>query len=113
MSDPDRRQSSRVVAGARCWCEDGEVTLYSTVGNLSEGGLFVRTFAPLPRGRQATVSFELSHGRRIQAEAQVMWRREASAGGPPSGMGLAFTRLQPEHRERIRRFVRSGDGPEV
>ena len=108
MSDPERRQSSRTPVAGRCWCEDGEVTLYSSVGNLSEGGLFVRTFAPLPRGRVARVRFSVNDGgRQVEAGATVRWRRDDAAGGLPAGMGLEFTKIESESLDRIRRYLRS------
>jgi uncharacterized protein (TIGR02266 family) len=102
MSGADRRRWTRAPVIARCWCEDGEVTLYSTLGNLSEGGVFVRTFAPLPKGREARVRFQLSDGRKLEAGATVMWRRDAIAEGLPIGMGLQFTRIDPDSLRRIR-----------
>ena len=109
MSEADRRMSARAVPrGTRCWCEDGDVTLYSTVGNLSVGGIFVRTFAPLPQGRETRIRFELYDGLKVVAVGLVMWRRGQTAEGLPTGMGLQFTQIHPHLVDRIRRFVEGG-----
>ena len=109
MSDAERRQSTRTPVAGRCWCEDGEVTLYSSLGNLSEGGIFVRTFAPLPRGRAARVRFDVNDGgRQVEAGATVRWRRDETSGSLPAGMGLEFTKIEVEGLDRIRRYLRSG-----
>ncbi len=91
MDDSNRRESERVAAQTRCWCEGGAVTLYSVVDNVSEGGLFVRTFAPLEPGTAAKVRLDLGDGgRRIEADAKVVWRRARGDGNKPPGMGLQF-----------------------
>src|SRR6185369_3065374 len=46
----ENRKTERVPSRLRCWCEGENVTVYARIGNLSEGGLFLRTSTPLERG---------------------------------------------------------------
>jgi uncharacterized protein (TIGR02266 family) len=56
--------------------------------NLSHGGAFVRTAAPLPKGAQVELELALPDGARLDARAVV-------AFASPKGMGLRFV-LSPE-----------------
>ncbi|MFL5321216.1 MAG: TIGR02266 family protein [Myxococcaceae bacterium] len=82
------RQHPRVDARIRCWCEGENVTFYARVGNLSEGGLFLRTSTPLDRGTRARVRLG-SDAVEVETFATVVWSRNDGDHGPP-GMGLRF-----------------------
>jgi uncharacterized protein (TIGR02266 family) len=110
----DSRRHGRVSSRLRCWCEGDNVTLYSRVGNLSEGGLFVRTSTPLARGSRALVRLRDGEAAEMRAPATVVWTRDDGDEGP-AGMGLVFDELDESGRERLRRIISgerrtSGDG---
>lgn len=108
-----RRLHQRAPLHRRVWCESGSITIYAQLGNVSEGGLFVKTFAPLSEGAHARVRWDLEdHDPEIEAEAVVVWRRQGDAdGGPPPGMGLRFEHIDADDVARIRRYV--GDALEA
>jgi uncharacterized protein (TIGR02266 family) len=107
----NRRKYTRIVYGRRCWCEAGEVTLYAQMSDLSEGGLFLRTLAPLGQGTETKLRFSCGNRpEEIEAEAVVVWRQEHPTDHPP-GMGLRFTKLTESHRELIRMFIEESDAP--
>jgi uncharacterized protein (TIGR02266 family) len=101
----ERRRFRRVVIHQRCWCEGGNVTLYAQMGNLSEGGAFVRTHAPLQMGSKARVRFALLDGEQIEAEATVVWRCDDSRPGLTAGMGLRFERIEERLKDALRGWV--------
>jgi uncharacterized protein (TIGR02266 family) len=105
----ERRRYPRVPCGQRGWFEAGPITLYAAVGNISEGGLYVKTHAPLQCGTVARVRLPVGAGE-IEATAEVVWE---SSGGPGLiGMGLCFVELEPTERERLRAFIDGApDGP--
>ncbi len=112
MSESERRQHPRVLLNGRCWCEAKDVSVFAQVGNVSEGGLFVRTQIALPAGTQATVRFHLGeNGPEHEAEAVVVWGSHDPVAGP-AGMGLRFTRVEPKIVEGIRSFVQVVSGQE-
>ncbi len=88
----ENRRHGRVHSRARCWCEGENVTFYARVGNLSEGGMFLRTSTPLAVGAQAKLRFEVPGGLQIEAQAKVIWSRGEGEVGPP-GMGLHFVSM--------------------
>jgi uncharacterized protein (TIGR02266 family) len=100
----DHRKYSRIPSRLRCWCEGDNVTVYARIGNLSEGGLFLRTSTPLERGAVATV--RLDGDETIEAPARVVWSRVEGQEGPP-GMGLEFQGPDTSRTEKIRRLMES------
>lgn len=59
--------------------------MYARIGNVSEGGLFVRTSTPLPYGSRA----RLRIGEWLEVNAEVVWAAGEGSGACP-GMGLQF-----------------------
>lgn len=98
----DHRKHDRVASRLRCWCEGDNITVYARIGNLSEGGLFLRTSTPLERGARAVVRF--GGDQPIEASARVVWSRLEGQGGP-AGMGLAFEEIDDLRLAAIRRIV--------
>ncbi len=98
----EHRQFHRVVSRLRCWCEGENVTVYARIGNLSEGGLFLRTSTPLESGSTALV--RIGQEPAFEAAARVVWSRAEGDEGPP-GMGLQFQQVDAGRLEAIRRII--------
>lgn len=97
----DNRKFERVVSRLRCWCEGENITVYARIGNLSEGGIFLRTSTPLERGSKAVLRFGAEG---FETPARVVWSRVEGQGGTP-GMGLEFEVGDDRIREAIRRLI--------
>lgn len=69
--------------------------------DISEGGLFVATYTDIPLGTRLVLCFELPDGTAVEARGEVKWRRSAVADGERPGIGIAFTELPDEARQRI------------
>ncbi|HYI01866.1 TIGR02266 family protein [Hyalangium sp.] len=106
LASMENRKFGRVPSRMRCWCEGENVTLYSRVGNLSEGGLFLRTSTPLQEGTRATVRLGAGEedGQHFQTLAKVVWTRHNGKPWPP-GMGLQFESLDASSLERLRQII--------
>ena len=74
--------------------------------NLSDGGMFIRTREPKPRGTELSFKVELADGQRVlQGVAVVRWTRaDGDPNGPP-GMGLEFLKLDPASRALVDRML--------
>jgi uncharacterized protein (TIGR02266 family) len=92
----------------RCWCEGDNVTVYAKIGNLSEGGIFLRTSTPLDRGARAVLKF--SGLPTMETSARIVWTRIEGQGGPP-GMGLAFEKVDEGVVNAIRQLMQN-ESPE-
>lgn len=92
----------------RCWCESGSITIFALIQNISEGGLFVRTSAPLYEGARTKIRWALApEEKEIEADAVVVWRRAGEElADKPAGMGLKLETIAPDGLERIREFVK-------
>jgi uncharacterized protein (TIGR02266 family) len=101
----ENRKFARVPTRLRCWCEGENVTVYARIGNLSEGGLFLRTSTPLSQGSRATLRFG-QDTQAIEAEATVVWSRADGDSGPP-GMGLRFEVIEGKRLEELRKLIQS------
>jgi len=75
------------------------------MGNLSEGGLFLRTATPLDTGTKTTVRFHAGlPEEEVRAEATVVWSRP-SASDQPGGMGLRFEAMNSNFLDAVRRIM--------
>lgn len=102
QSIESRRRHPRVSSRIRVWCEGHNVTLYASVMDISEGGLFLKTHTPFPRGARATVRFQ--NGKSVELPATVVWTREEGAARP-AGMGLKFEDTSEQSLEHIRHII--------
>jgi hypothetical protein len=82
----DRRQSKRVTASLKAWCEGEDLTLLSSTLNLSKEGVFLRASRPFAPGSRLTLTIdELG----VTAEVEVCWSRAPRDSSLP-GVGLAI-----------------------
>ena len=89
----------------RCWCEGSNITVYTQMGNISEGGLCLRTQAPLAPGERVRV--RLGHDSAdLELEAAVVWRLAPGQGpGVEPGVGLRFDGNGASASAALRRHV--------
>lgn len=76
----------------------------ATIETLSEGGVFIKTRAPLPIGTPITVEISLEdHGDKpVVIPGKVAWiKQQGDTGGGPEGMGIAFTEALPAALRKI------------
>jgi uncharacterized protein (TIGR02266 family) len=101
----ENRKHTRVPSRLRCWCEADNITLYSRVGNLSEGGMFLRTSTPMEEGARIVLRLNCADVMEVRTQATVVWKRERTQGERPAGMGLKFEGLDSEALEDLRRVI--------
>jgi uncharacterized protein (TIGR02266 family) len=75
--------------------------------DVSEGGLFVATYDRKPIGSKLCVNFTLPDGHLVSTEGTVRWVRDYNQSTPnlTPGMGVQFTGLAGEDRDRINGFL--------
>ena len=100
----DSRKHPRVPSRIRCWCEGENVTFYARVGNLSEGGLFLRTSTPLDRGTRTRVRLA-QDSIEVETVAIVVWSRGDTTNEGPPGMGLRFEALDEPSIRVLREII--------
>ncbi len=70
--------------------------------DVSEGGVFVVTYATFAVGDEIAVQFQLPTCT-VQARARVRWTRPLTEHAPP-GVGLGFVELADADRHELERF---------
>lgn len=77
--------------------------------NLSDGGMFVRTREPRPRGTELVFKIELGDGSlALHGKAISRWVRLEPDENGPAGMAVEFLHLEPEGRALINRMLGRG-----
>ncbi len=81
--------------------------------NISEGGVFVATYTPPPKGSEIELNLSLPGSPPFLVKGIVRWIRdvdEANVGdGTPAGCGVQFTDPSPAAMQAITKFVSSRD----
>ena len=72
--------------------------------NISEGGLFIATEAPLFLGDRISLTVAFGEAT-VTAAAEVMWLRRSAETGLPDGMGLRFIALDQSSVGKINQFI--------
>jgi type IV pilus assembly protein PilZ len=100
----ERRSSERIEVTWSVDCEADATFLYASIANISELGIFVRTVYPLAVGTRLTLRFappKMPEAFNLQGIVQWVNPVRPLADNPNPGMGIAFSDLSAEDRERI------------
>lgn len=101
------RNAPRVPVKIRVAIEEGTPDKMLTCINLSEGGMYLRTYAPVPEGTVLHVMFTLPHDTEaIQLAAEVVRTLPLAVQlEAEPGMGLRFIDIPEDTLERLKNFV--------
>lgn len=92
-----RRQKIRTDLALRVEVQEGGRKYFLYTHNFGEGGVFLKSAAPLPLGSVLDLSLELPrHPEPLQVQGEVVYSFGESAGGHPAGMGIRFINLDAE-----------------
>jgi type IV pilus assembly protein PilZ len=100
----ERRSSDRIEVTWSVDCETDATFLYASITNISELGIFVRTIYPLTVGTRLTLRFappKLPEAFTLRGVVQWVNQVRSLADNPNPGMGVSFSDLSAEDRERI------------
>jgi len=107
--DDERRNHQRMpLETSVTW--NSETNFYTGFTNdISEGGIFVSTYAVAARGAKMVLEFTLPDNKeKICVQAEVRWLREYNPDSDANpGMGLEFVNLSDEDRQRIDAFIKN------
>lgn len=109
-NDSDRRAAPRVFVDLEVDYASEENYLFAYITDISETGIFVRTTTPEAPGTLLHLRFEADDGLgTIAAEGKVIWVNPYRPGAPDNlhpGMGVRFTALDDELRDRLLELIR-------
>lgn len=95
----ERRSTPRVAMEVEVSLTSEAYFYVGLTGDVGAGGVFVPTYQLRPVGSVIDIDFALPSGT-VHARGRVRWVREAREGAP-SGLGIAFEKLEEEDRQRI------------
>jgi type IV pilus assembly protein PilZ len=105
----DRRQHARFDAETSVDWSSGDNFLFSYITNISEMGIFIRSDDPPIVGTTLRLRFAIEGEDSLELEGEVVWINPLRPLGENlnPGMGVRFTQLSPEQRERVVDLVRT------
>jgi uncharacterized protein (TIGR02266 family) len=99
----ERRAAERCLVETEISVSSDSQFFTGLAGNVSNGGVFLATYRPLPKGERVSLRISLPEGE-VLATGTVRWTREASSGATP-GLGISFdSPLDGDTLERVLRF---------
>jgi len=95
--------------------KDRQAFVKAYTGNISRGGLFIRTDCPLKQGEQFLLKLQLPDlSEPIKINCEVAWARTQSEGETrPSGMGVKFCEMSKRDNQRLTQYfqaIQKGEG---
>jgi uncharacterized protein (TIGR02266 family) len=103
----DKRVSPRIETKIDILFKEAGALIRSYMLNVSNGGLFLKTEKPLPIDSVVTLMIRLpGQTEAMEIQGCVVWSNpKAKNTAFPCGMGIQFTKLNPEHKKKIEEFV--------
>jgi Tfp pilus assembly protein PilZ len=110
-SRTERRTSARCIANCKCWIEQESITLFGTVINLSQDGLFLQTLPILEADTEIDIRISLQDSRELLARGRVAWKSNshplenntASSANTP-GLGIEFKDIK-QGKEHLPEYI--------
>jgi molecular chaperone DnaK len=98
----ERRKYPRVPLSVKVTKMTSGAFQFYQASNISLGGVFIKAVEPLPLGTRLRIQIVLPR-RSIEVEGVVV--RVMTENGYPTGMGVKFENLSPEHLQVIEEYV--------
>lgn len=103
--DIDNRLHTRIKTDFELTIQHAGTFHWSSLRNLSAGGVFVQTDTPHDVGSIVTMQLTLPIDKEIMdIQGRVKWIRQAGGKAAP-GMGIEFTSISHKHQQKIISFV--------
>jgi type IV pilus assembly protein PilZ len=101
----NKRESPRIATNIEIKFREKGSFLRSYMLNVNNGGLFLKTEKPLAIDAEVTMQIQLPDDKEVMTvEGRVVWTNSKSKAFP-LGMGIQFTKIMPEHQEKVKAFV--------
>ncbi|MEJ2024675.1 MAG: TIGR02266 family protein [Deltaproteobacteria bacterium] len=107
------RSEARIPKALSLSFKDRDAFIRAYTGNISAGGLFIKTENPLGPGRVFQLKLSLPGIEKpMQIKCEVVWarKREFSTPDKPSGMGVKFAEIAEKDYKLIERYLESEKG---
>lgn len=102
------RQATRVQKSLSLTYKDDRAFIKAYTGNVSSGGLFIRTDNPLPQGEQFFLKLQLPDvSEPLKINCEVVWSRSKAEGteARPPGMGVKFLEMSRQDNDILKKYL--------
>ncbi len=102
------RSEARIPKALSLVFKDRDSFVKAYTGNISVGGLFIKTENPLRPGRQFMLKLQLPGvSNPLQIKCEVVWSRKREEGSPgkPAGMGVKFIEIAEKDYKLIKNYI--------
>lgn len=102
------RTDARIPQALSLTFKDRDAFVRAYAGNISAGGLFIKTENPLGPGRQFQLKLQLPNAQKsLEIKCEVVWsrQRETSTPDKPPGMGVKFSEIAEKDYKFIKRYI--------
>ena len=101
------RGDVRAVKSLSLTFRDSQAFVRAYTGNISTGGLFVRTERPLAEGEQFLLRLQLpNEAEPLKINCEVVWaRKPGEYGNKPAGMGVRFSEMSQNDRQILHKYL--------
>jgi len=104
----DKRRQKRVTLHAAVSVRSETNFFMGFSENISEGGVFVATLSPPPRGSRIDLAVTVNEGDVMMVTGEVAWIRE-DGQGHATGCGVRFLDVTPKQSAALRQLVTRAD----
>ena len=103
------RKEARAQKSLSLSFKDRHSFIKAYTGNISKGGLFIKTERPLKEGEKFLLKMQLPDlSEPIKLDCEVAWTREQSETEKrPSGMGVKFCEMSKQDSQILNRYVQT------
>jgi CRP/FNR family transcriptional regulator, cyclic AMP receptor protein len=111
--DFSSRSEVRVKKTLSLTYKDDMAFVRAYLGNISSGGLFVKTEKPLPRGEQFQLRLQLPHlSEPLRVSCEVVWARHSAQATlkEPAGMGVKFLEMSQKDSDALKQYLKGVTG---
>ncbi len=102
------RSEARIPKALSLVFKDRESFVKAYTGNISAGGLFIKTENPLRPGRQFLLKLQLPGvANPLKIKCEVVWARKREQGDSekPPGMGVKFSEISEKDYQFIKQYI--------
>ena len=110
-----RRKQIRVPLCHRVYVTHNETPYEFYTGNISDGGVYIKTEDPFPAGTEVEISLPLEAGSHIHLKGAVAHAIHHSndISERPAGMGIEFKEVRDDERRILRDFAKRASAQDI
>ena len=102
------RRESRIQKTLSLTYKDNQSFINAYTGNISIGGLYIKTEKPLRQGEMFFLKLQLpglSEPVNIKSEVAWAWKKEGDKEKKPSGMGVKFLEMNEKDDQTLKKYI--------